>query len=577
MSEHLRRLPTGERGAPEGPPARRRARSLAAVAPMLASVLLAACGGGSSKPAADPAGVVPATAPLYVGAEVRPGGALAEDAKSLGQAIAGKPDPYSRLVAALQTPGSPPLDYERDVAPWLGPRAGAFVRSTAGAGPVVSVLEGSLLGTGGSSGPLFGPSGADGAVVLDTSDEGRARSFLEGQAARAGAPAGSYRGVAWHAGSGVAFALVHGFAVVGSEQAVREVIDTASGGSPLSSASGYSKLLGAAPAGVLAHLYAAASPANPAGARSGASGLMGLLTGGREANVSLVPAKASATIDVDTPSSGATGRGGLISASAEGARAQGELPGESWLAIGLGDLRTSLDTDVAQLHELVSLLTGGSHSQSGGITIEGLLSGLLAPLQALAAEPPQSRSWMGAGGVFAGGPSLLELKAGVEIESHNPAASRAAVARLAGELQRKGAAAHPVSVPGTEAAQSVSVSGLPLELVIASGRDAEGGTRFVIGLGEASVTAALTPASTFASSSGHSTAASALGEGIEPNLYFELPTLLGLLEGAGLTQESSISSTLPYLKGLGAISGGGRSLGDGLERYKLVAQLQKQG
>src|SRR5207245_171265 len=83
----------------------------------------------------------------------------------------------------------------------------------------------------------------DGALILDTSDLGRARTFIASQSARAGASARSYRGVSYRAtGHGVALAIVSEAVVLGSESAVRGVIDTAAGGAALTTASGYSGL-----------------------------------------------------------------------------------------------------------------------------------------------------------------------------------------------------------------------------------------------------------------------------------------------------------------------------------------------
>ena len=91
---------------------------------------------------------------------------------------------------------------------------------------------------------------------------------------------------------------------------------------------------------------------------------------------------------------------------------------------------------------------------------------------------------------------MLELKAAAVIDSTDPAASRAAVGKLASALRQAGAEATPARIPGTEAAIEAKIAGLPVTLVIADGRASNGQAKFVMGLGESSIQAALNPSST---------------------------------------------------------------------------------
>src|SRR5258707_1099312 len=84
-------------------------------APAAAATVLACAGCGSSHSSGttiDPASAVPATAPLYASATVRPDGALQSAARAAGRALTRQADPYLRLLGALQTPGSPALDFK---------------------------------------------------------------------------------------------------------------------------------------------------------------------------------------------------------------------------------------------------------------------------------------------------------------------------------------------------------------------------------------------------------------------------------------------------------------------------------
>ena len=219
--------------------------------------------------------------------------------------------------------------------------------------------------------------------MLDTTNAGKARSFLNSQAEHAGAHAVNYRGVAFQATpAGTAFALVDGFAVIGSEQGVHSVIDTTLGGSSLAHASGYSKLTAVAPSGTLAHVFVnptASGSSGSSGTSLGSTGLTGLLAGKRETNISIVPSTTSIALDADALGSGTTS-GGLLASSAQGAQAAGELPGDSWLAVGLGNVGSTFGEDIQGLHALASLGaslagSGAEAPATGALSLSGLLGG----------------------------------------------------------------------------------------------------------------------------------------------------------------------------------------------------------
>jgi hypothetical protein len=148
------------------------------------------------------------------------------------------------------------------------------------------------------------------------------------------------------------------------------------------------------------------------------------------------------------------------------------------------------------------------------------------------------------------------------------------VAKLGSDLRQAGEEATPATIPGAEAAVEAKITGLPLTLVIADGRSSSGQTKFVMGLGESSIADALNPPSTMSSTSAYSTAQSALGEGIAPSLTVDFSTLLSLLEGVGLSEDPPVSTFAPYLRASTTLSGGGKSLGGGMQRLRLVLGLQ---
>jgi hypothetical protein len=555
---------------------------LVAVVLAVVTAVVAGCGSShTSGTIADPAGAVPASAPLYVGAEVRPTPSKQAAALSAGRAFTHQADPYLRLLPVLQTPGSPALNFSRDVAPWLGPRAGMFLSSLRSSGSILTLVQQGLLGQSSGAGAFpfgtnaAGAAGPQGAIVLDTRDIHKANAFLEAAAGRAGAHATSYRGVGYQlSGSDVAFGIVHGLAVIGSDSGMHGVIDTTLGGPSLASAPPYAALLALAPSTSVAHLYSNAASAASAGTPSGVAGLLQLFSGARQVNVSLVPSSSSLALDIDTLGAPAT----ATPPSSEASLALRELPAESWFAVGLGDVGPMLASDVQALRSVGSLAGVQASSSATGLNLKSLLEGLTTPLNALAENTPEAKrsfqSWMGSAGVFATGMSLLELKAAVTIESRNPVLSRAAVAKLGARLRAMGAAVQPVSLPGTDAAVTVRMAGLPVALVIANGRSASGQTKFVLGIGESSIGVALNPSGAMASAPALGEAASALGEGAQPSIIVQVPTLLSLLEGIGLSEDPTISSFVPYLRSVTTIAGGAHRLNASVERFRLVLGLR---
>jgi hypothetical protein len=240
-----------------------------------------------------------------------------------------------------------------------------------------------------------------------------------------------------------------------------------------------------------------------------------------------------------------------------------------------------LASDVQALRGLGSLPGPQGSSSATGLNLKSLLEGLITPLNALAENTPEAKrsfqSWMSSAGVFATGVSLLELKAAVTIDSRSPALSHAAVAKLGARLRAMGATVQPASVPGTDAAVTARLAGLPVALVIANGRSASGQTKFLIGIGESSVGAALNPSGTLASAPASSEAAAVLGEGAQPSIIVQVPTLLSLLEGIGLTEDPTISGFVPYLRSITTIAGGAHRLGATVERFRLVIGLRPAG
>lgn len=560
----------------------------AALAATLAALLgggaaLAGCGSSSSTgTTASPATVTPATAPLYIGAVVRPEGTLQANATAVGHALTGRTHPYEGLLQLLAGPTGHPPDYAKEVQPWLGPHGGVYLAAGAGLTHAEDLLgealhkifaegfagaEGAVLGSSGLP-ALLGSGAVQGAVVLDATSVSGAQTFLEGQAHAAGAHTSSYRGVTyWVAPDGVAEGIVHRFAVIGTVAGLEGVVNTAAGGPSLAQAAGYAKLASTAEPQALASAYLDVEAlGHAAAAGGGATGLLPLVerllgSPGQLYASLLYPSASSAAFDFDTlpPAAGGTPQ---ASGTTTGAQVLSGLPGSSWLAIGFGNFGHAISSTQG-MSALTSLTSGLS---LGGISFGAAFTPLSSPTLDVQRN---LLSWAGPAGIYASGSSLLDLQAALVVTSTDPARERAGFAALEQAYRAAGGGVSPTSVSGAATAVTIKLPSFPLALTMAYGQG-----RFVIGIGASSVQEALSPASTLAGTPAYTAAASALGQGLHPSAIVEFHTLSGLLEALGLNQAQGISGFASAIAPLGTLTvGGGESLADGVRRSRLVVNL----
>ncbi|HEY7962213.1 MAG TPA: DUF3352 domain-containing protein [Solirubrobacteraceae bacterium] len=559
---------------------------------LLALLLALAVGGcGSSSPGPDPASVVPASTPLYLSAVLRPSGSLKSDTLADARKLTRLSEPFAGLTQVLQSPGGRKLNYATDVKPWLGSRAGAFVSSldAAAAGSALMEALGKTLSEGLSGTgvvqlaerdlqTLLATKGVQGALVLGATDVTKARAFLAARARETGAHAAAYRGISYQvAADGTAAGIVGSFAVIGSEAALHEVIDTRQGGAAIAHAPGYLKLTATAEPGALANVYlnvggllgtaagAAPSASRSTGAASLAPLVRGALAGTEQAYLSLLPAANSLALDIDTIPSPRSSAEGLLPGTGA-AQAAAQLPGGSWLAAGIGDVG-ALGQGAQGLDALASLL--------GNVSIGSFnLQGLFVALHSRDIDVRRDLlSWIGSAGVFAAGASLVNLQAGIVFSAKEPALASAAVAKIARAYRDAGAQVTPTTIPGAETAITIKLPNFPVVIGVGYGQN-----KLALGLGPASVQEALSPASTLSSSAAYSAAAATLGHGIQPSVVVDFPTMLSLIEALGLTQAQGVSGIVPYLQSLTTLSaGGGQSLGGGVKRARVVLGLTQTG
>jgi Protein of unknown function (DUF3352) len=162
---------------------------------VVALALLAGCGESEDDERPSLAEIVPSDAALYGEAVVRPAGpdgkALRRFAGTLlGTGTADRDALAELAVEALQTD----LDFDRDVAPWLGERA-AFFLTDAGDTP-------------------------EGALILETTDASRATRALRRAFPPEGRPEQVPGGSFWHGPDDVIMGVVHGRVIAASSEDV---------------------------------------------------------------------------------------------------------------------------------------------------------------------------------------------------------------------------------------------------------------------------------------------------------------------------------------------------------------------
>jgi len=232
-----RRATSGTRGSWSGLTLRTRNRiagGLVVLVVVVAIALLAvpnlpcqAPGGGECAPDDEAIALVPGDSTAYVHVDADPATEQYERAAALAERL---PTVTQQVVSRLPGPRGATLDYERDVAPWLGGEA-ALALVPAGAGD------------------------PEPTVLLEVGDENGAGRFLERLAGR-DPEIESHGGVEVRkAGGGLAVAVVEGFVVAGPEEQVNRVIDTTTGGHPLEDSESVDEALDGLPDLRLAELY----------------------------------------------------------------------------------------------------------------------------------------------------------------------------------------------------------------------------------------------------------------------------------------------------------------------------------
>jgi hypothetical protein len=510
--------------------ARRISATLAAAAAVAAGVLVG-CGGddGGGDVEVGPAAAVPANAPIYLDATVKPTGQARTDAQAALSKVLDTNDPGAKIVSLIDQEGQqqPPNErftYAADIEPWLGERIGAFFTSVSGEGK--------------------------GAAVAETTDP--ARALAAARKSESGATQTSDHGgttVYTNPADGDSFATVGDFLVFGDTEAVNAAIDANSGDS-LGDSSDFTDAIGDLPDDRLGTFYTL--PRN----------LIESL-GEQFDQQSRALLEESTGDALDQPVSGA------LTASADSFDLEfvggsgvetpespliGDVPGDSWLALGLGDLGETAKRTLEQLRD------------SG---IPNFEQGLSQVEQATGSSLDQLTDALGDAVIYVRGTKESNLNGALIMQSNDPDLT----GRLLGQLQSlvqlgSQGGVRPLQLSGGGTGfQIFDPTEIPQPVEIA-----QQGDKLVIGYGANSVAQSLAPGQTLADSPTFSSARGQVAD-LGTDLFLDFPAVFRLAESEGAKSDPGYLEAKPYIDALSYLVSGSGSRGDQAE-VKAVLGLE---
>jgi hypothetical protein len=508
------------------------------------SLPLAACGSDSSGGGGpDPASAVPAKAPLYLEATVRPEGDLKDDTLSVAGKLLNTDDPEAEIKKFLQDSAADSdtadLNYDEDLKPWLGQRVGFFITELKG-------------------------SDAEGSLVLQATDTDKAKETLNREIrepAKSGAPAPKVTESQY-----TAQAVVDDFAIVGTESGVKASIDALqSDGGALADADQYKKATDALgdEDETLGALYVDVKSVIDQGVASGelekddATAVRQIFSASGFETVAAGLSVQENALRVDIASPVSKKQPDLGNPS----EAVAQLPGDSWLALGVGDVEKVVEFQLDQLSTVTSLAGQGD--------VNTIIEQLNRQLRIDIRE--DLLSWMGEGAIFVRGTNLADIGGALVVQSKDPAKTKEAIptiqrlVRLFG--RGEGVRVRPLSADGVDAGFTVQTEQFPLPVNVALAGD-----KFIVAVTDTALQAAIKPNGTLGDNGDFKAAADALGDGIKPGMFLGFKPVVALAEGFGVQDDPSYKQAKPTLDALRALAAGGNSEDD-VNRQRLVLTL----
>jgi hypothetical protein len=379
-----------------------RLRLLLPVLAAVTALLVAGCGGsGGSGGGEDPATLAPADAPVFVEATIQPEGELKSDVEALAQKVAGVDDLGSLIVSEAEKAADKsgePLDFEKEIEPWLGDKAGLYLESY--------------------DGDEFHGYG----VALAVTDTEAAQEFVDNQAETDSGEAfesGSYEGVEYRVDPSdeTVAGLVGDFLVVAEDLKSFKAMVTASSGESLAESDKYGEATTSVPGGSIATVYVdIGGLIQQSGGAIDPEARQFLDTVGLDprqatALASLIPGSDQVEIDVSSNLSGENPPSG------DASKLLGELPASSVAAIASAEFGKRFGEAVDQI-------------DADGIEGQIRPHELKKTMKAAGIDLEKISASVGNLGVFATGSSEANLGGALVLESKNASEAKNTVANV---------------------------------------------------------------------------------------------------------------------------------------------------
>jgi hypothetical protein len=488
--------------------------------------------GGDNDVDVGPATAVPPSAALYIDGTVKPTGQTQTDAKAALGKVLNTPDPGGKIVSLIEGQAKAdghPFNYKQDVAPWLGEQAGIFFTDLT-------------------------DNAQKGAAVIETTNPGAALAFarkVSGATATTPAPQ-TYNGASYQAvpdDPTAVFGAVGDFLVTGDVEGFKAAVDADKGDS-LGDNSDFKDSLDQLPSDRLGTFYTVPKT------------LIDALGPDQIDPQSQAAIEKTAGEWLDKPVSGA------LTASADTFDMQfvggdngvetpessliGDVPADSWLALGVGNLGDTAKRTINQLKEQ---------------GVPNLEQGLAQVEQATGASIDQLTNALGDAVVYVRGESENTLNGALVIQTKDPDLTGRLLSQLQTLVQLGSeGTTKPLQLGGGGTGFQINdptQTPQPVEI-------AEQGDKIVIGYGAGSAAQSLAPPQALGDSPTFSSAKGQVSD-LGTDFFLDFPKVFNLAEAQGAKSDPGYAQAKPYIAALRYLVSGSGTKGDQAELKAVVS------
>jgi hypothetical protein len=523
--------------------ARMKARLVLPIAAALSLLLAAGCGGNGDDSSSDPATLAPPRSPLYLEATIQPQGEVKTNVERLFAQVSGLDTDLGQLIVSkLESSASSSgeeLDFEKEVAPWLGEKGGLSFQHY--------------------DGDDFSGYG----VAIQTTDAAATQAFIDRQTESSDEPAreGSYQGVDFEVQSddGTTVGVVGDFIAFAEDENTFKAMVDASDGESLADEETFANAIDAAPGGSFADAFVdVGGLIDQAGGSIDSEARAFLDSAGIDpedatAVASLIPGSDQVEIDISTD------LGGQNPPSGDASGLLGELPAGSFAAVASADFGKRLEEAIDSI-------------DAEGIRGEVPPHKFKSTLKEAGVDVDEIASSLDDLGVFAEGSDESSLGGAVVLTTDGSGQAANTVSNL-GLLLRASGTPGVTAISGETTGFSIRGDELgPKPLVVAAR-----GERIAIGYGLPAAKQALATGSgaTLADDPTYKEAVAALGD-TPISGFADGPAALRVASAAltGSEEQQEFEAAKPYLAKIAYLAIGSGSSGD-LATAKLIAGIGK--